>query len=101
MSMMKLKIRRSPPRGSSGSKANNDKGKEALNFTTDMKKHGIMADIQGVQETKKKLIIKQRHISPPPYLTSGETEQRNDKDAENLQGDSSESKMMELKPGDN
>jgi len=46
--LKKLKIRRSPPRGSSGTKASADKGLEALNFTTDMKKHGIMADIQGV-----------------------------------------------------
>ena len=33
-----------------------------------MKRLGIMADIQGVQENKKKLIIKCRHISPPPVL---------------------------------
>ena len=29
-----------------------------------------MAEVQGVQENKKKLIIKQRHISPPPKITS-------------------------------
>jgi hypothetical protein len=40
-----------------------------MNFTMDMKRLGIMADIQGVQETKKKLIIKCRHISPPPGET--------------------------------
>lgn len=33
-----------------------------------MKRIGIMADIQGVKENQKKLIIKCRHISPPPYL---------------------------------
>jgi len=44
----KLKIRRSPPRI----------GNENLNFTTDMKRLGMMADVQNVQETKKKLIIK-------------------------------------------
>jgi hypothetical protein len=54
--------------------------KEVLNFTQDMKKLGIMADIQGVQETKKKLIIKQRHISPSPGLNSAETEQEQSKD---------------------
>jgi hypothetical protein len=35
-----------------------------------MKRLGMMADVQDVQETKKKLIIKQRHISPPPNLSS-------------------------------
>ena len=33
-----------------------------------MKRIGMMADIQGVKENQKKLIIKCRHISPPPYL---------------------------------
>ena len=42
-----------------------------MNFTTDMKRLGMMEDVQDVQETKKKLIIKQRHISPPPNLNSG------------------------------
>lgn len=45
---------------------------EALNFTTDMKRLGLMADIQNNikdhTENKKKLVIKKRHISPPPYL---------------------------------
>ena len=37
-----------------------------------MKRLGIMADIKGVQENTKKLIIKCRHISPPPpVLTQG------------------------------
>jgi hypothetical protein len=45
----KLKIRRSPPRVG---------GQGDLNFTTDMKRLGMMADVQDVQETKKKLIIK-------------------------------------------
>jgi len=37
-----------------------------------MKRIGIMADIQGVKENQKKLIIKCRHISPPPYLNGGD-----------------------------
>lgn len=57
----KLKIRRSPPR---------QVGVDGLNFTTDMKRLGIMADVQDVQDKKKKLLIKQRHISPPPNLSS-------------------------------
>jgi hypothetical protein len=44
---------------------------DILNFTTDMKRLGMMEDVQDVQKTKMKLIIKQRHISPPPNLNSG------------------------------
>ena len=61
-----LKIRRSPPRqgpqgANAGLRAKLKKKPEEgdkLNFTSDMKRLGIMADIQGVQEEKKKLIIK-------------------------------------------
>ena len=40
------------------SKLKNLDGSDALNFTTDMKRLGIMDAVQDVQETKKKLIIK-------------------------------------------
>ena len=40
-----------------------------------------MAEVQGVQENKKKLIIKQRHISPPPKIL-GMNVQQNGKDSE-------------------
>lgn len=42
-----------------------------MNFTHDMKRIGMMADVNGVKENQKRLIIKCRHISPPPYLTGG------------------------------
>ena len=96
----KLKLRRSPagrspPSRSSGngsklignaatsSKDHKTAPSEALNFTTDMKRLGLMADIQNnikdQTENKRKLVIKKRHISPPPYLqgvqTQGETSQ--------------------------
>lgn len=69
----KLKLKRSPNRGDPGKKTNKGKDgdNEQLNFTHDMKRIGIMADIQGVKENQKKLIIKCRHISPPPYLNGG------------------------------
>jgi len=38
----------------------------------DMKRLGIMDDIKEGLESKKKLIIKQRHISPPPPVTQGQ-----------------------------
>lgn len=85
----KLKLRRSPAGRSPPSRSPGDATKsignaatsgkdhrtapsEALNFTTDMKRLGLMADIQNNikdhTENKKKLVIKKRHISPPPYL---------------------------------
>lgn len=57
----KLKLRRSP----------RQKPQEGMDFTLDMKRLGMMADIQGVNETKKKLILKCRHISPPPPVLTG------------------------------
>ena len=38
----------------------------------DMKRLGIMDDIKEGVESKKKLIIKQRHISPPPPVCQGQ-----------------------------
>jgi hypothetical protein len=43
----------------------------SINFTNEMKRLGMMAEVQGVHDSKKKLIIKQRHISPPPILNGG------------------------------
>lgn len=74
------KVRRSPPsrtfkignQAPSGSNGDPDGKNEQLNFTTDMKRLGLMADIQNNMNeqtvNKKKLIIKKRHISPPPAL---------------------------------
>jgi hypothetical protein len=69
----KLKLKRSPVRGDPSTKKpscnpQKELNADQLNFTHDMKRIGIMADIQGVKENQKKLIIKCRHISPPPYL---------------------------------
>lgn len=64
----KLKIRRSPNREEATHVKKEVKLDEQKphNFTMDMKRLGIMEDIKAGQESKKKLIIKQRHISPPP-----------------------------------
>jgi len=80
----KLKLRRSPPsrpsasgskfigKAAAGSRDREIALSEALNFTTDMKRLGLMADIQNNMkdhtENKKKLVIQKRHISPPPNL---------------------------------
>ena len=84
----KLKLRRSPQGRSPPSRSPGDGSKlvgnaaisskdhttapaEALNFTTDMKRLGLMADIQNNikdhTENKKKHVNKKRHISTPPY----------------------------------
>jgi hypothetical protein len=67
---MKTRVGKVSPYQSRGNAGINS-GEDALNFTTDMKRLGLMADIQNVQATKKKLIIKQRHISPPPESGTG------------------------------
>jgi hypothetical protein len=46
---------------------------DKLNFTLDMNRLGIMQEVKGVDETKKKLIIKCRHISPHPVLNGDNT----------------------------
>ena len=78
-----LKLKRSPNRnedkGNAGSifhTKNSKKTKDVqMNFTLDMKRLGLSSDIQGVKENQKKLIIKCRHISPPPNLNGDQTEE--------------------------
>lgn len=65
----KLKIRRSPNREEQDQQK--AIGENPLDFTTDMKRIGIMDDIKEGQEKQKKLIIKQRHVSPPPPASIG------------------------------
>jgi hypothetical protein len=71
----KIKIRRSPNREEQEQlkKKMQDakaKAENPLDFTTDMKRIGIMDDIKEGQEKQKKLIIKQRHVSPPPPVSN-------------------------------
>ena len=54
------------PRGSPPQRVGPLKQEEPYNFTTDMKKLGLISAIKDGQNSVKKLVIKKRHISPPP-----------------------------------
>lgn len=43
-----------------------------MNFTGDMKRLGMMAEVNDVKDTQIKIKIKCRHISPPPYMNGGD-----------------------------